>query len=561
MSGGGAVETIVKTVSGAVRGVLEDGVAVFRGIPYAAAPFGTHRFRAPERHGSWEGVRDATTFGPTAPKPPYPAPFDQLLPEVDVAGEDCLNLNVWTPDPGASGLPVLVWIHGGAFVNGSGSVAHYDGRAFARDGVVCVTINYRLGVDGFLVLDGAPPNRGLLDQVAALEWVQDNIAAFGGDPATVTIAGESAGAMSVTTLLSMPSTAGLFRRAVPQSGAGHHALSAATARLVTAELSARLGVQATVRALAEVPLDRLIEAQAALSGEALLEPDPARWGEAAANGMLFEPVIDGEVLPALPIDGVAAGHGRGVDLLAGTNRDEYRLFLVLTGVADLVDDDALTGAAAGLGMSAAAVGSYRRARPDLPPGLVLSALMTDWVFLIPAVRLAEAHQGGPGSTHLYEFAWPATVLDGQLGACHALEIGFVFDSLDVPGGDALYGPGAPRELATTMHRAWVDFVTTGDPGWAPYDLARRTTMVFDVGSRPVDDPAGPERAAWGGSAEPSGSAPAPPAAVVSRKHGSRAPARCARGGAERHRRGSSRRRRGCRGWTARRYAAVRSTAR
>src|ERR1022692_3151294 len=186
---------------GTLRGRLSDGVVSFLGVPYAASPTGTLRFAAPKPPAAWTGVRDSGAFGPTPPKPDYPKPFDTLLAEPNIAGDDWLNLNIWTPDPTANGLPVLVWIHGGAFANGNSAIPVYDGHAFARDGVVLVTINYRLGIDGFALLPDPPANRGLLDQIAALEWVRDNITAFGGDQASVTIFGESAGAMSVTTLL------------------------------------------------------------------------------------------------------------------------------------------------------------------------------------------------------------------------------------------------------------------------------------------------------------------------------------------------------------------------
>src|SRR5664279_2295201 len=255
------MEPVVSVAQGQLRGRAEHGVLSFKAIPYAGAPFGASRFAAPVPADSWEGVRDATEFGPTVPKPPYPSPIDQLFPEPVIAGEQCLNLNVWTP--GVEGArPVFVWIHGGAFVHGSGAVSAYDGAKFARDGIVCVTINYRLGVDGFLLIEGAPANRGLLDQVAALRWVRENIAAFGGDPDAVTIAGESAGAMSVMTLLSMPATAGLFRRAIAQSGAGHHVIVAATAAKLAAALARDLGVEPTVEGFAAVPIDDLVAGQA-----------------------------------------------------------------------------------------------------------------------------------------------------------------------------------------------------------------------------------------------------------------------------------------------------------
>jgi para-nitrobenzyl esterase len=490
----------VLTTSGAVRGAPSGPVVAFKGIPYAAPPFGELRFAAPAPPPRWDGVRDCTAYGPTAPKPPYPAPVDLLLPEPVIPGEDVLNLNVWTQDPSAGGLPVLVWIHGGAFVNGSGAVPQYDGTAFARDGVVVVTINYRLGVDGFLHFDdGGPANRGLLDQVAALEWVRDNIAAFGGDPAAVTIAGESAGAMSVTTLLSMPRAAGLFRRVVAQSGAGHHALTAATARRVAGYLAERLGVPPKREALAEVPIADLVAAQRALSEESALAPDPVRWGEIAANAMVYEPVVDGDVLPALPITAIQAGAGAGIDLLTGTNTDEHTLFLVPNGLVDFVTEDLRGLAVAGYGLDVAeALGTYRALDPAATPGDLLVKIATDWFFRIPAIRLAEARAGGPGRTFLYEFAWPSPQFGGRLGACHALEIAFVFDTLQTEGVEPLAGPAAPQDLADAMHAAWVRFVRDGDPGWPAYDPAARPVQVFGELSAVVPDPRGVQRALWDG---------------------------------------------------------------
>jgi para-nitrobenzyl esterase len=487
------MEPVVTTVYGNVRGLESGGVASFKGISYAAPPFGQNRMGPPVRPAAWDGVRDAAAFGATVPKPPYPAPYDALLPDPVIAGDDCLNLNVWTPDPGGAGLPVMVWIHGGAFVNGSGAIAQYNGDRFARDGVVCVTINYRLGSDGFLFLDDATPNRGLLDQIAALQWVQENIAAFGGDPGNVTIFGESAGAMSVTTLLSMPAATGLFRRAIAQSGAGHHALPVDTARLVTAELARRLGVAATREDFAGLPVDRLLAAQKQLSADLVLNPDPQRWREVTANAMAFEPVVDGQILPARPIDGIAGGNGSGVDLLVGTNRDEEALFFVPTGVADAIDDATLQVIAGAHGLDAAGVALYRAGAASA--GDALMDLMTDWFFRIPAIRLAEKHHG---EAYMYEFAWKSPLLGGRLGACHVLEIGFVFDTLDVEGSDDVYGSSPPAALAATMHKAWVDFARSGRPGWAAYDLDTRATMTFDLDSTLVHDPRSEQRVLWEG---------------------------------------------------------------
>jgi len=490
------MDAVVRTRQGAVRGSSAGGVTAFRGIPYAAPPIGPRRLGAPVPPEPWDGVRDALACGPTAPQPAYRAPYDRILPNPLIPGDDCLNLNVWTPEPGAARLPVLVWIHGGAFVNGSGAVPTYDGSGFARGGVVCVTLNYRLGAEGFARLAGAPANRGLLDQVAALEWVRDNVAGFGGDPDRVTIFGESAGGMSVASLLSMPRAAGLFRRAIAQSGAGHHVISGATADGVAAMLAARLGVPATRDAIAAMPLDRVLQVQNELSLEAVVDRDPERWGEVVLNLMPWEPVVDGEVLPGRPIDRVAAGAGSGVDLLIGTNADEQHFFIVPNGLIGLVTEELVVPSAAGYGLGADGVAAYRAARPEATPGELLSALVTDWFFRNPALRLAEAHGRNGGSAHVYEFAWRSPQFEGRLGACHYLEVPFVFDQLAAER--ALVGGEPPRQLARAMQAAWTAFAATGDPGWPRYEPGRRTTMRFDAESGPVEDPGREERLLWEG---------------------------------------------------------------
>ena len=487
------MDDVVTTDSGAVRGRRADGVTSFLGIPYAAPPFGAHRLRPPEPPEPWIGIRDALAFGPTAPSPSFAPPLDELLPDMQVPGEDCLNLNVWTPSPGATGLPVMVWIHGGAFRNGSSGVPWYYGDRFARDGVVCVTLNYRLGCEGFLHLDDGTANRGLLDQLAALDWVACNIRAFGGDPDNVTVFGVSAGAMSVAALLSMPQSAGLFRRAIAQSGAGHQALTSDTARRVTHALAQRLGVEPTTAGMATVPADRLVTEQRRLSDDIEAEPDPDRWGEIGLDKLPFAPVVDGDVLGARPIDAMAAGLGGGVDLMVGTNRDELRLYLVPNGVIDLIDGGALSGFGARLGLDPDRMSAYATTADQ--PGETFADVYTDWYFRIPAIRMAEAHRG---RSHVYEFAWGSPLYDGRLGACHALEVGFVFDTLDEAGGGPLWGPDPPRVLAAAMHDAWVAFAHTGDPGWDTYDPDGRHTMRFDVASSVVSDPRSERRAAWDG---------------------------------------------------------------
>ncbi|SOD71391.1 carboxylesterase type B [Jatrophihabitans sp. GAS493] len=488
----------VEIEQGTLRGIVIDAVSSFKGIPYAAPPFGELRFQAPAAPPHWVGERDASQYGPTVPKPPYPKPIDEILPEPSIDGDDVLNLNVWTPAGATGGLPVFVWIHGGAFVNGTGAVSTYDGSNFARDGVVCVTINYRLGADGFLLLDGAPANRGLLDQIAALQWVQRNIAAFGGDPTRVTIGGESAGAMSVTTLLALPAARGLFRAAITESGAGHHAHSAETAAKVTAALAQRLGVEATVAGFGGVPIPELMDAQAALSRDIAKMPDPTKWGEVAGNMMAFEPCIDGELITRLPIQALADGASADVALLTGTNTDEHTLFLVPTGIEDAVNDQALLYILGSLGADATkAVAAYREGLPDATDGQLFTAALTDWFFRVPAIRQAEARAVHGADTYMYEFAWRSPQYGGRLGAAHAFEIGFAFDNLDDVNLLAATGPNPPQSVADTMHAAWVCFVTSGAPGWPVYGEAR-TVRVFDTDSRVVTDPRAAQRQIWDG---------------------------------------------------------------
>src|SRR6266571_5167935 len=492
--GGRPMNTVVKTRYGEVRGSVADGVHTFKGIPYAAPPFGAYRLRPPQPVAPWSGVRDALSYGRKPPQPPHPP----WVPELAIPGEDCLNLNIWSPDLRSAGRPVMVWISGGLFeYHGAGASPWYDGSRFARDGIVCVTINYRVGPDGFLYLGEGDANRGLLDQIAALQWVQENIAAFGGDPQNVTIFGESAGGMSVGTLLSMPRARGLFRRAIAQSGAGHHVIAPATAQSIGQYLAEKLGVAPTLEAIAAVPLDRLVEAQVALSAEVFEHPDPARWGEVAGNLMPFEPVIDGDVLPARPIDRIAAGAGADIELLVGTNSEEERLFMVPNGVINHINEDILTGANAAYGLPVEkTLAAYRATRPGAHAGDLYEAIVTDWFFRIPAIRLAEGHVKHNGRTYMYEFAWRSPEFDGRLGACHGLEVPFVFDTLDIGEVDNLLGDNPPQQIADVMHSTWVSFATRGDPGWPEYDLKRRATMRFDATSELVEDPHSAERALW-----------------------------------------------------------------
>ena len=494
------MNAVVKTRYGDVRGSVADGVNTFKGIPYAAPPFGANRLRPPQPVTPWSGVRDAITYGPKSPQVPYPQEIDVFIPELTVPGEDCLNLNIWSADLGSSSQPVMVWIPGGMFeFHATGASPWYDGSRFARDGIVCVTINYRVGAEGFLYLDGGNVNRGLLDQVAALEWVRENIAAFGGDPDNVTIFGESAGALSIGTLLSMPRAEGLFHRAIAQSGAAHHVSSAASAKRVALHLAEKLGVDAIREEIAEIPVDRLLSAQAALRTDLLAHPDPQRWGREVVTSMLpWQPVVDGDIIPAPPIDRIVAGAGAGIDLIVGTNTDENRMFLVPGGAIEQVNAQVLAIAVAAYRLPVeATLGSYREAHPGASAGDLLAVIQTDWYWRIPAIRLADAHAKSASATYMYEFAWRSPKFNGVLGACHALEIPFVFDTLG-ERTELLWGMDPPQQLADVMHAGWVAFATDGDCGWPKYDLNRRATMRFDTTSEVVEDPRSAERALWEG---------------------------------------------------------------
>jgi len=333
----GPAEPEVSTSAGRVRGRVEHGNAVFRGIPFAKPPLGDLRFQAPVSPDRWDGVRDAAAFGPQAPQAAFPGtPGAVPLPE-DTTGE-WLTVNVWTPDPGARSLPVMVWIHGGAYLFGSGG-AGYDGTTFANAGVVFVSCNYRLGMEGFAQIAGAPANRGLLDAVAALRWVQQNIAQFGGDPANVTVFGESAGAGVIAALLAMTAAKGLFHRAIAQSVPGTF-FAPALAAAVTAAVAASAGLPGTYEALRETDPMRLVAAQMDVTARM---KEFQEWGAVRITDTPFSPVIDGEVLPRAPWRALVSGAARDVALLTGHNKDEYRLFIAAQGrLGQITEEEADT---------------------------------------------------------------------------------------------------------------------------------------------------------------------------------------------------------------------------
>ncbi|WEH19687.1 carboxylesterase family protein [Streptomyces sp. VNUA24] len=468
----------VPTAAGLVRGRREAGLEVFRGIPFAQPPVGEQRFAAPQPVHPWEGVRDAAVFGPPPPQVPmFPAlPAAQVVP----AGDDWLTVNVWTPAADVSARrPVMVWIYGGAYKSGHADEPSYEGGRLARDGQqVVVSFNYRVGMEGFAQIEGAPANRGLLDQVAALRWVRENITAFGGDPDQVTVFGESAGAGSIAALLAMPSAKGLFRRAIVQSAPGT-ILSNELATDISAALAAELGLRPTVGDLSTVDPRKLTEAGVKVS--ATLDRYVDRWGTVAYSSTPFWPVLDGTVLPTTPWEALARGAGTDVDLVIGHNRDEYRLFTILRENAGAIDRDLLAGVMRVCGPGPDAEQHYRAAFPDATDERLYELVQSDRFFRMPSLHLAEAQLAGGGRAHVYELLWSAPGFDGVFGACHFLDVPLTFGVFDGVAG-ALVPEATPEVEALSAHirSAWTAFAATGDPGWPAYDTDRRLVHVLDV---------------------------------------------------------------------------------
>ena len=495
-------DQIVDTQYGKVQGSQHGSISVWKGIPFARPPTGQRRFRAPQPPEPWTSVLNATKFSPMAPQvPAMGASMVGALGagrtvEMRPMSEDCLYLNIWSPGADQEKRPVMVYIHGGAFTLGSASDPWYDGTSFAAThNIVVVSLNYRLGILGFVYLKdlaGADAtymgNCGLLDQIAALQWVRENIATFGGDPDQVTVMGESAGAMSIGALLGMPTAHGLFRRAVLQSGAAGNLTTRPQATKIAQALLAKLGLEtAQLSAMAEVPLDALLKIQPELGRE---------FGGIGA----YRPVIDGEALPQHPLAMIAQGSAADVAILVGTNRDEWRLFAMMRG-RPKVDEQQLKQL---FGDAAEPVlATYTKARADQSPELAWVDMMSDMIFRMPAIRLAEGQvrQGAP--VWMYRFDWESPVFGGVLGAAHAMEIPFVFNTLDTQIARWLTGDSPTRlPLANLMHAAWGGFIRSGTPAiaslpaWPPYDLDRRATMIFSDAPHVVDDPQGQVRTVW-----------------------------------------------------------------
>jgi para-nitrobenzyl esterase len=492
---------IVTTAYGKVRGHLADGIHSFKGIPYGGDTAGTNRFMPPTRPTPWDGVRDALEYGNRAPQP-VPNP-DQIRDYAKLIGwnrqpgelsEDCLVLNVWTPGLDAKKRPVMVSFHGGGFTTGTGNSAGYNGDPLARFGdVVVVTVNHRLGILGYLHLGdlGGPKYAksgvaGMLDLVAALEWVRDNIAAFGGDPGNVMIWGQSGGGAKTTTLLAMPAARGLFHRAAVQSGSSLRMRTREDASAMAKAVLAKLGLDETrLDALHQVPFEDLIAAQVAVGG--------------AGPGGGFSPVVDGDVLPRHPFDPDAPEISKDIPMIIGWTLDDAALALTNFDLDEAGLQPALSRA--GGERAAEIVAAYRKAYPDVTPYLVQARALTDARFGRGALLQAErkATQGG-APAYLYLWAWPSPGMGGKFGAVHGVDVGLAFhnSSGEITGGGTPEG----KLMADRLASAWVAFARTGNPNnpqipeWPPYDPATKPTMIFDVDTRVEKDPLRDLRGFW-----------------------------------------------------------------
>jgi para-nitrobenzyl esterase len=488
------------TPLGLINGVDLDGCERYAGIRYARPPVGELRFRAPEPVGPWEGVHDATAFGPSAPQPP-PLP-GSIIAEGDLrTDEDCLFLNVYTPKADNARRPVMVWIHGGAYTMGSGDM--YDGSSMVRRGeVVVVTLNYRLGVLGWLAVDHLDPNlagsgnNGLRDQIEALRWVRDNISSFGGDPDNVTIFGESAGGGSIAALLGAPDADGLYHRAIIESGPVAIAPPYKPDLLTTALLVALGAPDGGIDEFRSAPPERLIQAQIDIGAIDQLGRD--RDHALDGSGAVLRPSVDGVVVQSSPTQVVAARGDRNVPLLIGTNEDEGTLFSMLL-PTDVSDEEIIAALPETVVEARALAEAY--AGRTTNRRLIID-LMTDSVFLVPTLRLADAQAATPAPVWVYLFTWKTPVFGGLLGATHALELPFVWDKIDNPLWQPFLGDSPPPSLATAMQDAWIAFARTGDPNssgsvvWPRYDTTTRPTLEFGEEIRVVNDPSKLTRELW-----------------------------------------------------------------
>jgi len=498
--------TVIDTKYGKIQGYTENGVEIFKGIPYAEAPIGKLRFSPPVAKKPWDGVLKALEFGPCAYQGNTSDFVDELeIPidgevyhyrpkKVEPESEDCLSLNIWTPATDGGKRPVMFSIHGGAFKTGSANMDVHDGLALAQSGdVVVVTINYRLGALGYLYIPGVTANAGQLDQILALEWVRDNIHLFGGDPKNVTIFGGSAGGIAVVTLCAMPAAKGLFQRVIAQSAP---LVDPKPDESPTINLMNKLGIkEGDIDALREIPVKEIIKVQDEIS---------------SGLDMGFKPQIDGATLPIHPLKAFQSGDCKNIDLMMGTTLDEFAIFIALDpSLSKINDEKSLVGFLTQIGIEKKKIKSilmtYKKARAGKysnEPKQLLIALLTDMIFRIPTLRLLEDQSKSQPNTYSYLFTWPSPAFDEALGSFHGLQTIFVFKQLDEPELIPIIGLKPNYDLGSKIKAAWTSFARNGNPNtdqlpqWPTYESNNRATMIFGEKVEVLNAPLDQERAVW-----------------------------------------------------------------
>lgn len=475
-----ATSPVTEVAGGKLRGTSAANIARFFGIPYAAPLVGARRFAIPHLAEPWDGIRDVTEAGPSAPQRVRPFPgleVEPLVGDGGVRGDEYLTVNVFAPE-GGDGRPVMVFIHGGGFILGSKDASVHDGSAFARDGIVFVAINYRLGIEGFLPIPGAPTNLGLRDMIAALKWVRENIAAFGGDPGNVTVFGESAGAMAIANLIASPLTKGLFRRAIVQSGHGSMVREIGVAQRLVRKIAKLLKVEPTIEGFRTTNYEAGLDAIEKLAKPGKIDLRDSNGFEPVYGISRFIPVFGDDVLPEHPLKALAGGAGKDVQLLIGSNTEEMNLYFVPTGVRKKMFG-LLARWFVGRSMPRAGEALKAYGLGKKKAGLAFTEALHDLVFRWPARQFAAAHQG---QTHMYEFDWRSPACDGELGACHGIELPFVFDTLPIATGvQGLAGVNPPQALADRVHKIWVDFATDGSLPWCEFNPETRQVLQLERG--------------------------------------------------------------------------------
>jgi len=469
-------ENVVQTTisAGTLLGKRLNGIDIYKGVSYAQPPVNDLRFEKPQPVIPWHGTREAFSPGASAPQLSASYPRLDMPPIVGNGwqkGSDYLTLNIWAPT-NAVNCPVMVWIHGGAFAIGNKDAAVYDGSEFARSGVICVAINYRLGIEGFIPIPGAPTNLGLRDMIAALQWVQENVGYFGGDVKNVTIFGESAGGISISTLVASPLTAGLFKRAIIQSGNGSLVLPLAIAQRTVDKIAELLHIPPNVQAFRQKTYEECLAVQAKVTKMGAVNLNDANGFNPLVGMSSLAPVYGDDVLPEHPLKLLAKGAGKSVEMLIGTNAEElsfwfapiYFDILLPKFVARWLLKHVIPDASGILEV----YGSNDRHQHG---GKVLERVLTDLAFRWPARQYAAAHQG---QTHVFEFDWSSNACNGKLGACHGVDMPFVFKTLSVASGPrGMAGMNPPQELADRIHGIWVRYATDGFLPWQPFNTHER----------------------------------------------------------------------------------------